>query len=250
MNKKQNIWVIIPAAGVGRRMGTNTPKQYLLLNEKTVIEHTLSVFDSHASVSEIIVAISENDEYWSSLNLTLSKSLHKVAGGKERCDSVLNALMFLKDKANADDWVLVHDAARPCLRTEDLNLLLEKCQTHAVGGILAVPVRDTMKRSVDNTITETVDRENLWHALTPQMFRFKLLKDSLESALMENKVITDEASAVELTGHQPLLIEGHADNLKITRPEDLALASFYLRQADLEHPDLVHQDLVHQEEKT
>lgn len=230
MNKKQNIWVIIPAAGVGRRMGTNTPKQYLLLNEQTVIEYTLSVFDSHPAVSEIIVAVSENDEYWSSLNITLSKPLHVVDGGKERCDSVLNALTFLQKKAHADDWVLVHDAARPCLRTEDLNLLLEKCQSHSVGGILAVPVRDTMKRSDDHTINETVDRENLWHALTPQMFRYKQLKDALESALMKNKVITDEASAIELAGYQPLLVEGHSDNIKITRPEDLDLAAFFINQ--------------------
>ncbi len=230
MNKKQNIWVIIPAAGVGRRMGSDTPKQYLLLNDKTVIEHTLSVFDLHSSISEIIVAIAKEDEYWAELNIKLSKPLHKVAGGKERCDSVLNALTFLKNKAHADDWVLVHDAARPCLRTVDLTLLLEECQSHAVGGILAVPVRDTMKRSVGNIIKETVDREDLWHALTPQMFRYKLLKDALESALKKNNVVTDEASAMELAGYQPLLVEGHADNLKITQPEDLALASFFLVQ--------------------
>ncbi len=232
MNNRQNIWVIIPAAGVGRRMGSDTPKQYLLLNEQTVIEHTLSVFDLHSSISEIVVAVAKEDEYWAELNVELSKPLHKVAGGKERCDSVLNALTFLQNKAHADDWVLVHDAARPCLRTEDLTFLLEECQSHAVGGILAVPVRDTMKRSVGNIIKETVDRENLWHALTPQMFRFKLLKDALESALKKNNLVTDEASAMELAGYQPLLVEGHADNLKITRPEDLALASFFLAQQE------------------
>lgn len=232
MNKKQNIRVIIPAAGVGRRMGTDTPKQYLLLNEKTVIEHTLDVFDTHDSISEIVVAVSKEDEYWPSLNLNFLKPLHKVNGGKERCDSVLNGLKFLEDKVGADDWVLVHDAARPCLRNEDLTLLLEELLEHEVGGILAVPVRDTMKRSIENTniIKETVDRESLWHALTPQMFRFGLLKNALESALNNNEVITDEASAVELAGYQPILVEGHADNLKITRPEDLALAAFFLRQ--------------------
>jgi len=232
MTKKQNIWVIIPAAGVGRRMGTDTPKQYLLLNEKTVIEHTLAVFDSHDYISEIVVAVSKEDEYWPSLNLNFLKPLHKVSGGKERCDSVLNGLKFLEDKAGADDWVLVHDAARPCLRKEDLTLLLEELQEQEVGGILAVPVRDTMKRSVENTniIKETVDLESLWHALTPQMFRFGLLKNALESALNNNEVITDEASAIELAGYQPVLVEGHADNLKITRPEDLALAAFFLRQ--------------------
>lgn len=238
MNKKQNIWVIIPAAGVGRRMGTDTPKQYLLLNEKTVIEHTLDVFNTHDSISEIVVAVSKEDEYWSGLNIDLSKPLHIVNGGEERCDSVLNGLKFLENKAEVNDWVLVHDAARPCLRNEDLTLLLETLEENEVGGILAVPVRDTMKRSIgENIIKETVERENLWHALTPQMFRYGLLKDALVSALNNNEVITDEASAIELAGYQPILVEGHSDNLKITRPEDLALAAFFLRQVDLEHQE-------------
>lgn len=233
MNKKQNIWVIIPAAGVGKRMGSDTPKQYLSLNGKSIIEHTLSVFDGHESISEIIVAVSESDEYWPSLNINLSKPLHVAKGGNERCDSVLNGLKFLENKAADSDWVLVHDAARPCLRQEDLSLLLDTLEEHAVGGILAVSVRDTMKRSTDeNIIKETVDRENLWHALTPQMFRYGLLKSSLESALNDNKVITDEASAIELAGYQPVLVEGHADNLKVTRAEDLELAAFFLRQAN------------------
>jgi 2-C-methyl-D-erythritol 4-phosphate cytidylyltransferase len=206
------------------------------LNDKTIIEHTLAVFDQYDAVSEIVVSISEGDEYWASLNINLSKPLHVANGGKERCDSVLNGLNFLENKAADDDWVLVHDAARPCLRQEDLTLLLETLEDHEVGGILAVPVRDTMKRSFDNnTIKETVKRENLWHALTPQMFRFSILKNALESALNKNDVITDEASAIELAGYQPLLVEGHADNIKITRPEDLVLASFFLQKIKLKY---------------
>ena len=235
MNKKQKIWVVIPAAGVGKRMGSDTPKQYLELNNKTIIEHTLSIFDKHDSISEVVVAISEGDEYWPSLNIHLSKPLHVADGGKERCDSVLNGLKLLEGKAMDDDWVLVHDAARPCLRDEDLTLLLNTLDEHEVGGVLAIPVRDTMKRSNDNNIIEkTVDRENLWHALTPQMFRFSMLKDSLESALEKNEIVTDEASAIELAGYQPMLVEGHTDNIKITRPEDLELASFFLGQAQSE----------------
>ena len=232
MNKKQNIWVVIPAAGVGRRMASDVPKQYLLLNNKTVIEHTLTIFDLHNSISEIVIVLSKEDEYWPALEITLSKPLHKVNGGQERCNSVLNGLKFLENKAAEDDWVLVHDAARPCLREDDLSLLLESLNEHEVGGILATPVRDTMKRSNDKLklIKETVNRENLWHALTPQMFRFELLKNALESALSKNIVITDEASAIEVAGYQPVLVEGHADNVKITRPEDLALAAFFLRQ--------------------
>ena len=232
MNKNKNIWVVIPAAGVGKRMASDTPKQYLKLNNKTIIEHTLAVFDKHDSVSEIVVSISEGDEYWAALNFNLSKPLHVAAGGKERCDSVLNGLKYLENKAADNDWVLVHDAARPCLRHDDVTLLIDSLKEHDVGGILAVPVRDTMKRSLydNNTIKETVEREDLWHALTPQMFRFSMLKNALESALSNNDVITDEASALELAGYSPLLIEGHADNIKITRPEDLVLASFFLQQ--------------------
>lgn len=237
MNINKKIWVIIPAAGVGKRMQSEIPKQYLLLNDKTVLEHTLNRFNSHSEISEIIVAISKEDEYWPSLKMNFAKPVHTVNGGKERCDSVLNGLKFLENKAEENDWVLVHDAARPCLRTNDLNLLLTELHRDPVGGILAIPVRDTMKRSIENTnkIKETVERDGLWHALTPQMFRFKLLKDALESALKQNKIITDEASAIELAGYQPTLVEGHADNIKITRPEDLALAAFFLQYANLEH---------------
>ena len=236
MSKKQNIWVIIPAAGVGKRMGTDIPKQYLTLNGKTIIEHTIDVFDKHDSISEIVVAISKDDEYWPSLNINLSKPFHIASGGNERCDSVLNGLKLIENKAADDDWVLVHDAARPCLRHDDLTLLLDSLEEHEVGGILAVQVKDTMKRSIgENRIKNTVDRENLWHALTPQMFRFSMLKDSIQSALKNNEVITDEASAIELIGYQPMLVEGHADNIKITRPEDLDLASFYLQKIQLKN---------------
>ena len=238
MNKKQNIWVVIPAAGVGRRMGSDVPKQYLVLNDTPVIEHTIRVFDLHDAISEIVVVVSKGDEYWPSLNIKTTKSITIADGGKERCDSVLNGLRSLEGKAMDDDWVLVHDAARPCLRKNDLSLLIKSLLQHEVGGILATPVRDTMKRStVDNVIKETVERENLWHALTPQMFRFGLLKSALESALNQDKVITDEASAIELAGYQPILVEGHSDNLKITQPEDLTLAAFFLRQANQEHKE-------------
>ncbi|MDH5396309.1 MAG: 2-C-methyl-D-erythritol 4-phosphate cytidylyltransferase [Gammaproteobacteria bacterium] len=234
MTAKDKIWVIIPAAGVGRRMGTDIPKQYLELNNIPVIHHSINVFANHPAIAEIVVVLSKDDEYWSDLNISQQKPLHIVDGGKERCDSVLNGLKFLNDKAGQNDWVLVHDAARPCLRSDDLTLLLDTLINHETGGILAIPVRDTMKRSVSvgdaHFITATVDRENLWHALTPQMFRFGMLYDALNKALTENKMITDEASAIEAAGFQPVLVEGHADNLKITHPDDLSLAAFYLRE--------------------
>ena len=235
MNKSKNtIWVVIPAAGVGKRMKSSIPKQYMMLNEKPVLEHTINVFANNKNVSEIVVAVSNEDEYWSSITLNNSTPVHRAEGGKERSDSVLNCLKFLQGRAKDDDWVLVHDAARPCLRQQDLNLLIKSLEEDDIGGILAVPVRDTMKRAVENTnhIQKTVPREDLWHALTPQMFRYKVLKNALESAQMQKQNITDEASALELLGFQPKLIEGHADNLKITRPEDLELAAFFLRQLE------------------
>ena len=234
MTIKNNIWVIIPAAGVGRRMGTTTPKQYLLLNDKPVLEHTLNVFLNHDAISQIVVAVSKEDGYWPTLSIRDQKPVHKAEGGKERSDSVLNGLKYIESQAKDEDWVLVHDAARPCLRQQDLSLLINKMSDHSVGGILAVPVRDTMKRAAvgSNLIEATVERNNLWHALTPQMFRYKMLKDALQTALNNHQEITDEASAIELAGYHPELIEGHADNLKITRPEDLELAAFFLRQAE------------------
>ncbi len=224
--------VIIPAAGVGKRMKSPLPKQYLRLGNKTVLEHTLSIFAAHPAVTEIVVAISESDEYWPGLDVSLQKPLHVINGGIERCDTVLNALTFLQRSTAKDDWVMVHDAARPCLRTEDLDLLLQSAQQHESGGLLAIPVRDTMKRALKDTtrVKCTEQREGLWHALTPQMFPFGLLKNALQDALENNILITDESSAMEYAGYQPLLVEGHADNLKITRPEDLALAGFYLQQ--------------------
>jgi 2-C-methyl-D-erythritol 4-phosphate cytidylyltransferase len=150
-------------------------------------------------------------------------------GGAERCHSVLNGLGALPG-ATGDDWVLVHDAARPCLRQADLTTLIDTLAADACGGILAVPVRDTLKRCrADGHIEHTVDRERLWHALTPQMFRVRVLRDALRATLAAHRLVTDEAQAIELAGFVPRVVEGHADNIKITRPEDLALADHYLR---------------------
>lgn len=224
-------WAVIPAAGVGKRMRADRPKQYLPLRGKTVIEHTIARFDAHPRIAGIVVAISPGDGYWDEVAPTCSKPLHVAPGGKERCDSVLNALALLSKHAASDDWVLVHDAARPCLRPEDIDRLIDALERDRVGGILAVPVRDTMKRQDDaGRIRGTEEREGLWHALTPQMFRLGTLYSALERAMDEGAMITDEASALEHVGQQPLLVEGRGDNIKITRPEDLALADFFLQQ--------------------
>ena len=231
-NTSAQYWAVIPAAGVGSRMRADIPKQYLPLHGKAILEHTLQRFLDHPAINGIVVIVSEGDPYWPTLKagLKLDKPLVVANGGKERCDSVFNGLQVLNEKLTADDWVLVHDAARPCLNSADLDQLLLELQDNAVGGILARPVHDTMKR--DNgagQIAETVERRGLWHALTPQMFRFHVLYGALEQALEDGYQVTDEASAVEHLGLSPRLIEGRAENIKITRPEDLRLAGLYLQ---------------------
>jgi 2-C-methyl-D-erythritol 4-phosphate cytidylyltransferase len=223
-------WAIIPAAGVGRRMGSDIPKQYLEIKDQTVLEYTIDSLLTCPVLSGVVLAMNPDDNHWAEMTVSIDKPLWVVNGGEERCHSVLNALSFLLEQADEHDWVLVHDAARPCLRHEDIELLIEKAGKD-VGGILAVPVRDTMKRSDDdNHVSETVDRNQLWHALTPQMFRLGQLHTALQQALDNKALVTDEASAMELAGYKPLLVEGHADNIKITHPEDLTLAEHYLRQ--------------------
>ncbi|WP_255697748.1 2-C-methyl-D-erythritol 4-phosphate cytidylyltransferase [Thiothrix winogradskyi] len=229
------VWVVIPAAGVGARMQADRPKQYLPLVGKTVIEHTLDCFLTHPAVTGIVVAVSEGDPFWAELMATTLNQypqLHTAPGGRERSDSVLNALDYLVNTLQVapDTVVLVHDAARPCLSRTDLDKLLTLGANEAAGAILAIPVRDTMKRAQTGTtrISRTEDRNGLWHALTPQMASLGLLRTALADALEKGVAVTDEASALEHAGLNPLLVEGDARNLKITRPADLALATFFL----------------------
>ena len=230
-----SIWVVIPAAGVGKRMQADRPKQYLPLLNKTVIEHTLSCFSEHQAIAGIVISLHPDDPYWADLDIHLPIPYFVVTGGKERSDSVLNALKMIQNELeiDANSWVMVHDAARPCLLQADIDKLIASClDANKVGGILAKKVSDTMKRANNNndaSILLTEDRENLWHALTPQMFRLKPLSDALQQALEQNIVITDEASALESCGESPLLIEASGSNIKITHPNDLALAEFLLR---------------------
>ena len=221
-----NYWVIIPAAGIGKRMGTEIPKQYLKLGDQTVLEHTINRFQNLPQIKGIVICLAPDDLFFN--QLSISKQIMMTNGGKERSDSVLNGLNFLEKYAEENDWILVHDAARPCVRKSDIEKLMFELQDHEVGGLLAVPVRDTMKRAKNQQVETTVNRENLWHALTPQMFRFKTLKTALETALEKQQIITDEAQAIEFLGLHPMLIEGHADNIKITHPNDLQLAHLFL----------------------
>ena len=228
MNHSINFWAVVPAAGVGKRMNADRPKQYLELAGKTVIEHTLLRLLSAQVFTAVAVAISEEDPYWPDLDVSAHKKIITAAGGKERADSVLSALKAIRTVASDDDWVLVHDAARPCITTIDIHHLIDSLKTDEIGGILALSSHDTLKSvKGDNIIVGTLDRSHIWRALTPQMFRYGLLKNALEAA-EGNAAITDEASALELQGMQPKIVEGRPDNIKITRPEDLALAQFYM----------------------
>ncbi len=229
------VWAVVPAAGVGRRMGGVIPKQYLQLRGRMVIDHTLERLLLHPAVDGLYLALGAEDGWWLDSQFSSHPNLVRVEGGRERCHSVRNALERLAQHARPADWVMVHDAARPCIRRADLDRLIEGLDGHAVGGLLGTPVRDTMKRSdPQGRVLQTVEREHLWHAYTPQMFRFGVLFDALQGALDAEVLVTDEASAVEWAGQHPLMIEGHADNLKITRPEDLRLAAYYLERQEAE----------------
>jgi 2-C-methyl-D-erythritol 4-phosphate cytidylyltransferase len=229
MTEPTKTWAVVPAAGVGKRMNADRPKQYLLLNSKTVIEHTLERLLLADVFTGISVAISAEDPYWPELNIAKQAKIITAPGGKERADSVLSALKAIRDQASDNDWVLVHDAARPCITATDIRQLLTDLQNDPVGGILALSSHDTLKNVNGKDIVGTLDRSHIWRALTPQMFRYGMLKAALEQH-QGNPAITDEASALELQGFQPKIVEGRPDNIKITRPEDLALAQFYMEQ--------------------
>lgn len=227
MTKAIKFWAVVPAAGVGKRMNADRPKQYLELAGKTVIEHTLLRLLSANVFAAVAVAISKEDPYWPELAVSKHQKVVTADGGKERADSVLSALKSIRDLASDDDWVLVHDAARPCITATDINLLIDTLCVDDVGGILALSSHDTLKDVQGKNIQGTLDRSHIWRALTPQMFKYGSLKNALEIA-EGNPAITDEASALELQGFQPKIVEGRPDNIKITRPEDLALAQFYM----------------------
>jgi len=231
MKSEVAYWAVVPAAGFGHRLGAPVPKQFLELGRRTVLEHSLESLWSSIPQLEGLVLVSHGHPALASILERYSEhNLIRAPGGTERCHSVLNGLVALSELASEDDWVLVHDAARPCVRHHDLHLLINRLASHQVGGLLGTRVRDTMKRTdAQGVVSTTVERRYLWHALTPQMFRYGLLKAALEKALEDGYKVTDEASAMEHAGYQPLMIEGHADNIKITQCEDLQLAEFFLQ---------------------
>ena len=280
-------WLVMPAAGVGRRFGEAVPKQYADLHGRTVIEWSLAPFLYDSRCWGVVVVLGQNDHYWPTVAARLpdvtgatrateasiaaaladatrvaeraaartrrrdvegraegqaegysdpglslptipAVMLPRVVtttGGKERSDSVRNGLTALSGRAGADDWVLVHDAARPCVSRQDVDRLLDRVQSHPIGGLLAAPAADTLKRAgADKDVLETVDRASLWRALTPQMFRYGGLREALDRALARGRSPTDEAQALEWMGERPLIVEGSTTNIKITSADDLVIA--------------------------
>ena len=231
---KVKYWALVPAAGAGLRMGVATPKQYLRLGRRSVLEHTLDALLACGHISGIVLVVSEIDAHWPVIADRYSgRSVETVTGGAERCHSVLNGLDYLADKAGTEDQVLVHDAARPCVRTVDIDRLIAAVAGSEHGGLLGLPVADTMKRvDAEARIETTVPRERLWRAMTPQLFRLALLRDALRQVIDGGRLITDEAAAMEIAGFRPLMVQGHGDNIKITMPSDLAVAAFYLQSRE------------------
>lgn len=229
-----NYSAIVPAAGIGKRFGGKLPKQYLPLHGATVIEHSLRLLLSVERLSQIIVVVHPDDHHWRDLAIFSDPRVDVAIGGDERCHSVLNGLLHLQQKNGGSEWVLVHDVARPCCLRSDIEKLINQLEHHPVGGILAIPASDTIKR-VDSArqIEETVDRSWLWQAQTPQLFRMRLLLDALNHCIGMGMTVTDEAQAIEALGWQAQVVEGSRGNIKITRPEDLALADFFLRHQQL-----------------
>ena len=232
MQRFSQYTAVVPAAGVGKRMQADVPKQYLQLADKTVIEHTLEQLLKHPAIQSVVVCLHPDDPYFEELAISKDPRITRVDGGQERADSVLSGLLSLPQQG----WVLVHDAARPCITQQDLDSLFQLEKQGQVGGILATPVRDTMKRAIStarDTVSHTENRDHLWHALTPQFFPTASLTKNLQDALHQGADITDEASAMEWAGDKVKLVEGSGSNIKITRPDDLALAEYYLTRSTL-----------------
>jgi 2-C-methyl-D-erythritol 4-phosphate cytidylyltransferase len=227
---------VVPAAGVGVRMLADRPKQYLLLAGKTVLEQTLSRLLKHPKVVGIVLVLGVDDLYWTESYLASDPRILIARGGAQRSHSVLNGLNRLAQIISTQEWVMVHDAARPCISHEDLDSLILATANTKDGLVLGAPVRDTMKQADDSArILATLDRNTLWHAFTPQIFRLGELVKALTTCIDKNLPVTDEASAMEHCGYHPQMLQGSEQNIKITRPMDLILAELILKTEAKEH---------------
>ncbi len=222
-------YAIVPAAGSGARLTSSIPKQYQKIGNLCLLEYALRALLQVDAIDGVVVALAANDKHWPQLPMAADSRIQTVTGGARRCDSVLAGLQFLATQAQPDDRVLVHDAARPCITAADIDRLIVQAGAHPVGGILAVPVVDTLKQTADGSITGTQDRRQLYQAQTPQLFRFAVLLEALQAAQAQQLEITDESSAIEQLGLQPIIVTGSQHNIKVTYAEDLTLAEHILR---------------------
>lgn len=234
INKSAEIIVIIPAAGIGKRMQVNFPKQYIKIMGKTIIEHTISIFLKNPRISKILVSLNKNDNIFYQLKIQNNSTVQTVIGGFCRAYSVLFALNYLINNLNLNpnSWVLIHDAVRPCLPQSDLNNIIQFIDSRKFlcGGLLAIPIQDTIKCAFFKnkvSVNYTIDRNMLWRALTPQFFPLGLIRNCLIHTLSKKLLITDDSSALEYCGYYPELLKGDIKNLKITYPEDLFFVEFY-----------------------
>lgn len=235
------IWAVVPAAGSGSRFSSTLPKQFSELLGRPLLDWSVQALLRCERVHACVLALAEEESRAvtagdAALEIYAHPRVMVCAGGASRAESVAAGLQAID--GNDDDWVLVHDAARPCLPLRDLENLIDRCLVRGIGGVLAQPVAETLKRAATSSlpgedaavlVDATVDRDNMWRAQTPQMFPLRLLRESLAKALRANSVVTDEASAMELAGYPVQLVEGSAANLKVTYPEDLALAKFWIQ---------------------
>jgi 2-C-methyl-D-erythritol 4-phosphate cytidylyltransferase len=227
---EHRLWCVVAAAGRGARFGGDTPKQYVALAGKPLLAWTLERLVAHPQVAGVMVAVAANDRHWPRVAAMAGDAVRSTTGGASRADSVLAGLRALQAFVSGDEFVLVHDAARPCVRASDISRLIER-GIPAGGALLAAPLRDTLKHADDGQrVAATEPRETRWRAFTPQLFRLGELVAALESARAAGTSITDEAMAMERVGHHPLLVEGSESNIKVTTPEDLALAEFLLHR--------------------
>jgi 2-C-methyl-D-erythritol 4-phosphate cytidylyltransferase len=227
-------FLVLPAAGSGQRMQSLLPKQYHAVDGVTLLQLTLERVAANPLFSRVVLVLAADDQHWARVENNLAPAVKAkllvVTGGAERFNSVANALSALTSEAAPDDWILVHDVVRPCLRFSDIEKLVTTLSSEVAGGLLAVPLRDTLKESNDDSrVARTLDRSRFWLAATPQMFRYSILTKAMENAIRNSLHITDEASAVEALGLPVTLVQGRADNIKVTYPEDLQLVAAFLQ---------------------
>lgn len=236
----QHYWAVVPAAGAGRRMGADKPKQYLEIAGCSILQRTLQRLHAIPEIERIVLVTQPDDPWLDDQSLEHFDRVQRVDGGAERVESVLKGLQALSSRAAADDWVLVHDVVRPCITAADIRKLMQSLDDGQAGGLLASPLRETIKQADEQLqVSATVDRSRLWAAATPQQFRYQALLDALQQVLAKGLDITDEAAAMEACGHPVQIVPGRSDNLKITHPADLALAGAILLQQAQEEEGLV-----------